>query len=93
MHANDAARVTAFDVEGPHQLAELLLQREVIFTEDAERIFGKRKWLSRTEEIMRVNEQNKARQQEQEQEVQASDNDDNPGKDGDKSTPPPPFRH
>ena len=79
--------------EGHHQLAELLLQREVIFTEDAERIFGKRKWLSRTEEIMRVNEQNKARQQEQEQEVQASDNDDNPGKDGDKSTPPPFFRH
>ncbi len=79
--------------EGHHQLAELLLQREVIFTEDAERIFGKRKWLSRTEEIMRVNEQNKARQQEQEQEVQASDDDDNPGKDGDKSTPPPFFRH
>ncbi len=79
--------------EGHHQLAELLLQREVIFTEDAERIFGKRKWLSRTEEIMRVNEQNKARQQEQEQEVQASDNDDNQGKDGDKSTPPPFFRH
>ncbi len=79
--------------EGHHQLAELLLQREVIFTEDAERIFGKRKWLSRTEEIMRVNEQNKARQQEHEQEVQASDDDDNPGKDGDKSTPPPFFRH
>lgn len=28
--------------EGMHQLAELLLEREVIFTEDLERIFGKR---------------------------------------------------
>ncbi|MBQ2435699.1 MAG: ATP-dependent zinc metalloprotease FtsH [Bacteroidaceae bacterium] len=37
---------------GHHQLAELLMEREVIFAEDAERIFGKRPWASRSEEIL-----------------------------------------
>ena len=72
--------------DGHHQLAQLLLEREVIYTEDAERIFGKRKWLSRTEEIMRVNEQNKAK----EQEVQAEDN---AQVNGDAEVTPPPFNH
>ena len=34
------------------QLALLLLQSEVIYTEDVEGIFGKRPWISRSEEIM-----------------------------------------
>ncbi len=38
--------------EGHAQLTEVLLSREVIFTEDVERIFGKRQWVSRTEEIL-----------------------------------------
>ena len=38
--------------EGHNQLAELLLEREVIFAEDVEKIFGKRPWVSRSEEIM-----------------------------------------
>ncbi|MBQ3910307.1 MAG: AAA family ATPase, partial [Muribaculaceae bacterium] len=33
--------------QGHHALAQLLLEREVIYTEDAERIFGKRQWTSR----------------------------------------------
>ena len=41
--------------QGHHQLAELLQQREVIYTEDAERIFGSRQWQSRTEEILKEN--------------------------------------
>lgn len=43
--------------EGHHQLKSLLLEREVIYTEDVEKIFGKRQWSSRTEEIIRVNEE------------------------------------
>lgn len=35
-------------------LADVLFNREVIFTEDVERIFGKRKWVSRTDEILRA---------------------------------------
>ena len=38
--------------EGHHELANLLMEREVIFAEDAERIFGKRPWASRSEEIL-----------------------------------------
>ncbi|MBQ0114479.1 MAG: ATP-dependent zinc metalloprotease FtsH [Bacteroidales bacterium] len=45
---------------GHASLSELLLQNEVIFTEDVERVFGKRKWLSRTEEIMRSKEEPKS---------------------------------
>lgn len=41
--------------EGHAQLAEELFQREVIFTADVEAIFGKRPWLSRTDEIMALN--------------------------------------
>ena len=38
--------------EGHNALAELLIQKEVIMAEDVERIFGKRPWLSRSQEIM-----------------------------------------
>ena len=39
--------------KGHHELADLLQQREVIYTEDAERIFGPRQWASRTEDILK----------------------------------------
>ena len=42
---------------GHHELADLLQQREVIYTEDAERIFGPRQWQSRTEAILKDNAQ------------------------------------
>ncbi len=38
--------------EGHNQLAQLLIDREVIFSEDVEKIFGKRPWVSRSQEIM-----------------------------------------
>lgn len=38
--------------EGHNQLAQLLIDKEVIFAEDVEKIFGKRPWASRSEEIM-----------------------------------------
>ncbi len=38
--------------EGHNKLAQLLIEKEVIFAEDVERIFGKRPWASRSEEIM-----------------------------------------
>ncbi len=41
--------------EGHNQLADLLIEREVIFAEDVEKIFGKRPWVSRAEEIMEEN--------------------------------------
>lgn len=41
--------------EGHQQLAELLLNREVIYANDVEKIFGKRPWQSRSQEIMEDN--------------------------------------
>ncbi|MEE1288000.1 MAG: hypothetical protein UHK44_05320, partial [Bacteroidaceae bacterium] len=38
--------------EGHAQLAQILQEREVIFAEDVETIFGKRPWTSRTEELL-----------------------------------------
>ena len=38
--------------EGHRQLADLLVSREVIFADDVEAIFGKRPWVSRSQEIM-----------------------------------------
>ena len=42
--------------EGHNALAELLISREVIFAEDVERIFGKRPWVSRSQEIIEENQ-------------------------------------
>ena len=38
--------------DGHAQLAQLLVEREVIFAEDVEKIFGKRPWTSRAEELL-----------------------------------------
>ena len=50
-----AKRILLEHKEGHNQLAELLISREVIFAEDVEKIFGKRPWKSRTQEIMNDN--------------------------------------
>ena len=47
-----AKQVLTDQKEGHNQLAQLLMEKEVIFAEDVERIFGKRPWASRSEEIM-----------------------------------------
>ena len=41
--------------EGHAELAKILMEREVIFAEDVEKIFGKRPWASRSEEIFADN--------------------------------------
>ena len=47
-----AKRILTEQKEGHAQLAQLLVDREVIFAEDVERIFGKRPWTSRAEELL-----------------------------------------
>jgi cell division protease FtsH len=47
-----AKRILKEHAAGHKELADLLFDREVIFAEDLERIFGKRPWTSRTEEII-----------------------------------------
>lgn len=52
-----AKQILEENKEGHQQLVELLINREVIFAEDVERIFGKRPWVSRTEELIKANEE------------------------------------
>lgn len=73
---------------GHHQLRDLLLTREVIFTEDVEHIFGKRKWASRADEIIKANEE-----KERQRSIAAGDADksetDSLSNPDDSATPPP----
>lgn len=46
--------------EGHAKLAQLLIEREVIFAEDVENIFGKRPWASRSEEIIEAQQRAEA---------------------------------
>lgn len=50
-----AKRILSEQAEGHNKLAELLVEREVIFADDLEQIFGKRIWTSRTEELFQEN--------------------------------------
>lgn len=69
--------------EGHAKLAEVLLNREVIFTEDVELIFGKRQWKSRTDEILaarNATESDRSGNTAGESESQLPDGQDNKGK-------------
>ena len=46
--------------EGHNELAEILVQREVIFADDVEKIFGKRPWVSRSEELLEAQQKAEA---------------------------------
>ena len=48
-----AKKILAENTEGHNELANVLLEREVIYWEDVEHIFGKRPWASRSEEILK----------------------------------------
>ena len=56
--------------EGHAELARILVEREVIFAEDVEKIFGKRPWTSRTEELLTLNEEQERLEAEQQQAAQ-----------------------
>ena len=47
-----AKQILTEHADGHAQLAQLLVEREVIFAEDVEKIFGKRPWTSRAEELL-----------------------------------------
>ena len=61
--------------EGHNELAELLISREVIFAEDVERIFGKRPWTSRSQEIIEANALQKAEEALEAKKSEASEGD------------------
>lgn len=58
-----AKQILAEHADGHHQLAQLLIDREVIYADDLVKIFGERPWKSRQDEIIEANEQNVSEEQ------------------------------
>jgi cell division protease FtsH len=54
-----AKSILSENMDGLKQLASILIENEVIFAEDVERIFGKRPWISRADELSAESEQMK----------------------------------
>ena len=78
--------------DGHAQLTEVLLSREVIFTEDVEKIFGKRQWTSRTDEILAARSAEAAEAEKAEIEQNKKDIEEakeNANNEENKPTPPP----
>lgn len=60
--------------DGHNELAQLLIEKEVIFAEDVERVFGKRVWASRSEEIMAAElKKNKNKEKEKESDKESTE--------------------
>ena len=55
--------------EGHNRLAQLLVEREVIMAEDVEEIFGKRPWVSRTQELLEQEEKSQPKLEDMPEEV------------------------
>ena len=71
-----AKQILSEHKEGHAQLAQLLVDREVIFAEDVERIFGKRPWTSRAEELLEAQMRADAERMAAERERQLAEKDD-----------------
>lgn len=88
-----AKKILQENEEGHHEMADLLFQREVIYTEDVEKILGKRPWDSRAEELLRdAKEQGGEVREETPHEAETpepTDRSDATPSEG-KTTPPPP---
>ena len=73
-----AKKILQEHASGHNQLADVLISREVIFTEDVEKIFGKRPWTSRTEEILAARAANEAAENQDETENSNSEDNEEP---------------
>ena len=91
-----AKKILREEEKGHHEMADLLFQREVIYTEDVEKILGKRPWDSRAEELLRdAEEQGAEVKEEAPHETETPDHPSDEPKDtpseGRSTPPPPPF--
>ena len=51
-----AKKILTEKAEGHAALSKILLEREIIYADDVEKIFGKRPWISRSQEILEIKE-------------------------------------
>jgi len=80
--------------EGHAELADVLVRREVIFTEDVIKIFGERQWVSRTDEILAARAAQDAGTDEKSDPTEPTPpDDDTPGEQQQEDTPTPPPYH
>ncbi len=68
-----AKQILQENSKGHNDLAQLLIDKEVIFAEDVERIFGPRPWASRSEEIIAAKTSEELKKAEEEQEKRAEE--------------------
>ncbi|HHU97308.1 MAG: ATP-dependent zinc metalloprotease FtsH [Bacteroidota bacterium] len=52
-----AKQILSDKTEGHKQLSQILLEKEIIYAEDLEHVFGKRQWISRAQEILDSNQE------------------------------------
>lgn len=80
-----------------NEIRDLLVEKEVIFHDDVEKILGKRKWKSRTDEIIEINKKEEADRKEKQierasdtkKETLSNESDSSDDFDDDAGTPPP----
>lgn len=68
-----ARKILEENAEGHHKIAQLLIEKEVITSEDVERILGPRPWKSRGDEIIEANEKQEEAEKQAEQQAHAAD--------------------
>jgi cell division protease FtsH len=68
-----AKKILLENSAGHNKLSNLLIEKEVIFAEDVENIFGKRPWASRSEEIMKAKQQSAELKQLEQKEEQLAE--------------------
>lgn len=64
-----AKKILMDNTEGHNAIAEKLIEREVIFTDDVKSILGERPWTSRTQELFEANEKVEKEQKAKEEET------------------------
>ncbi|MDO5571996.1 MAG: ATP-dependent zinc metalloprotease FtsH [Bacteroidales bacterium] len=69
-----AKKILSENADGHSKLTNILIEREVIYTDDLTNIFGKRPWTSRSEELLAIEEERK-----REEEKVAENREDNSG--------------
>lgn len=63
-----AKEILSENAKGHHELAEILLEKEIIFAKDLEKIFGKRPWTSRAQELLMQSDPEEEKEKEKEPE-------------------------
>ena len=58
-----AKKMLSEKAEGLNELANILLEKEIIYADDVAHIFGKRQWISRSQEILEIKESLKEEEQ------------------------------